>query len=116
MSTPTKKKKSLFYIHFYFLGKVISLYARNVRASTDLYNMCIISNIVFKTSPNILVPSDEELKKEFSALKRLLVPLNSILRIDEMDDFDEDQITDPREIKTNLNQNNLVRPVEFFSR
>ena len=60
------KIKKLFKIHFFYMGKVYVLFAKNVEASAELFNMCVISEIVFKNSPNLIIPSDEEVKKEFS--------------------------------------------------
>ena len=109
------KIKKLFKIHFFYMGKVYVLFAKNVEASAELFNMCVISEIVFKNSPNLIIPSDEEVKKEFSKLKKLFVPLSQIMRIDEMEDVEEDEISDPRALK-NRGDNNLIRPVEFFGR
>lgn len=114
-SKRTKRAKTIYKIHFFYLGKIYTLFAKKIEPSPELYNMCIISEIIFRTSPNIIVPSDEDVKSEFSKVDRLYIPLSYILRVDQMADISENEISDPYAIK-GRGEDNLIRPIEFFSR
>lgn len=78
-------KKSVFRIYFTSQGKGYEIYARKVNQS-DIYGFVEIEEIVFGERSAIVVdPSEEALKNEFSAVKRLMVPYHSISRIDEVE-------------------------------
>ena len=111
------KEKKVFKVYFFHLDKVYTLFAKEVNASDELYNMCEISGIIFQRNKNLIVPSEDEVRQEFSNLKRLLIPLHHLIRIDELEDVDEEEITSPKAQKADSQTtNNLIRPVEFFGR
>ena len=108
-----KKIKRVYKVTFFYLGKIYTLYAKSIEASSRLITMCEISDIIFKKNPNLIIPSDEETRSEFSKSKTLFIPLNNVLRVDDLEDFDEEDIEDPATIKARA-ESNLIRPVEFF--
>ena len=63
------KQKSVFKVHFFHMDKVYTLFAKEVNASGELYNMCEISGIIFQRNKNLIVPSEDEVRQEFSNLK-----------------------------------------------
>lgn len=110
-------QKKVFKVYFFHMDKVYTLFAKEVNASGELYNMCEISDIIFQRNKNLIVPSEDEVRQEFSNIKKLLIPLHHLIRIDELEDIDEDEITNPKAHKTDSQTaNNLIRPVEFFGR
>ena len=110
------KEKKVFKIHFFHLGKVYSLFAKEVTASPEFYNMCVISQIIFQRNRNLIVPTEDEVRSEFANIKNLMIPLNHVFRIDELENVDENDITSPKAEKTNESFDNLIKPVEFFKR
>ena len=108
-----KKIRKVYKVTFFYLGKVYTLYAKSIEASSKLITMCEISEIIFKKNPNLIIPSDEETRAEFSRSKILYIPLNNVLRVDDLEDIDEKEIEDPSTIKAK-GDSNLIRPVEFF--
>ena len=109
-------EKNVFKVHFFYLGKIYTLFAKEVGPSPDFYNMCVISQIIFKRNRNLIVPSEDEVRSEFANLKNLLIPLNHIVRIDELATIEEEDITNPKVEKADQSVDNLIRPVEFFAR
>jgi hypothetical protein len=77
--------KDLFRITFLNKGQVYEVYAREVYQS-DLWGFIEIENFVFgERSQMVVDPSEEKLKNEFSSVKRSFIPLQAIIRIDEVE-------------------------------
>lgn len=74
----------IFRIMFVNQGKVYEVYARKVSQS-DLFGFIEIEELVFGTRSSVVLdPSEERIKGEFEDVKRSLLPMNAILRIDEV--------------------------------
>jgi hypothetical protein len=72
-------------VTFFTQGKVYEIYAKHVQQG-ELYGFVEIQNLVFEESSSLLVdPSTEKLKSEFKGVHRTIVPIHSILRIDEVE-------------------------------
>lgn len=79
------KESRIFRISFYNRGDIYELYARNVRHS-DLYAFVDVEGIMFgERSAIVIDPSEERLKTEFQGVRRTSIPLQSIIRIDEVE-------------------------------
>jgi hypothetical protein len=80
------RKNRLYKITFLNLGKSYELFARHVQSS-DLWGFTTISDIVFDAAGDSLIvdPSEEKLRDEFKDTKALHLPIQSILRIEEVD-------------------------------
>ncbi len=77
--------KTLYKITFLNAGKVYELYARQV-ASGALWGFTEISELVFDVNEGLLVdPAEERLRSEFSDTRVLHLPMQSIVRIEEVD-------------------------------
>jgi len=75
----------VFRISFINQGKVYEIYARRVRQG-DLYGFVEAQEILFEDSSSVLVdPSSERLKAEFKGVERTLIPIHSVIRIDEVE-------------------------------
>lgn len=76
--------KKLYKIVFHNNGKVYELYARSV-SSSDLWGFTCVSGLEFGTREGVLVdPTEERLREEFSGTKVLHLPMQSIVRIEEV--------------------------------
>lgn len=77
--------KRLYRIQFLNQGKIYELYARHV-AQGDLLGFIEVGDLVFGERSAVVVdPSEEKLKSEFSGVRRIHVPMHSVIRIDEVD-------------------------------
>jgi hypothetical protein len=79
------RKKPLYKITFLSQGKSYELYARAVHSS-DLWGFTTISELVFDEASGLIVdPSEEKLRDEFKDTKSLHLPIQAILRIEEVE-------------------------------
>lgn len=76
---------TLYKISFLNAGRIYELYARSV-ASSELWGFTEISGIAFDVNEGMVVdPTEERLRDEFGATKKLHLPMQSILRIEEVE-------------------------------
>lgn len=81
----SRKRAALYRIVFQSQGQVVELYARQV-SQGGLFGFVEVEELVFGARSEVVVdPSEEALRTEFGAAKRLFLPLHSILRIDEVE-------------------------------
>ncbi len=81
---PTMASNHIFKIIFVNQGKVYEVYARKVSHGT-LFGFVEIEELVFgERSGVVLDPGEERVKSEFAGVKRSYLPLQSIIRIDEV--------------------------------
>ncbi|MCY7313434.1 MAG: DUF1820 family protein [Pseudoxanthomonas sp.] len=77
--------KPLYKITFLNHGKVYELYARRVSAS-HLWGFTEVGELVFDVHDGIVVdPTEERLREEFSGTRVLHLPMQSIVRIEEVE-------------------------------
>jgi hypothetical protein len=75
----------VFRICFINQAKVYEIFARRVRQG-DLYGFVEVQEILFEDSSSVLVdPASERLKAEFKGVERTLIPIHSVIRIDEVE-------------------------------
>jgi len=78
-STPIYK------IIFFNQGQIFEIYARQIYQS-DLYGFIEVEELVFGERSQMLVdPSEEKLKSEFEGVNRSYIPMQAVVRIDEVD-------------------------------
>jgi hypothetical protein len=74
----------IFKIIFVNQGKVYEIYARKVSHGT-LFGFVEIEELVFGERPSVVLdPGEERLKSEFADVKCTYLPLQSVIRIDEV--------------------------------
>src|SRR5215468_2838112 len=74
----------IFKIMFVNQGKVYEVYARKV-SQGRLFGFIEIEELVFgERSSVVLDPGEERIKSEFAGVKTTMLPMHSILRIDEV--------------------------------
>ncbi len=79
--TIKKTYKVIFYNH----EDIFEIYATHVYPS-EMYGFVEVEEILFGEKSQLLVdPGEEKLKTEFSGVKRTYVPMNAIVRIDEVE-------------------------------
>ena len=82
---PDKKaKKPIYKVQFHNNGQLYELYAHEV-SQGNLYAFVEIADIIFGERSNLLVdPSEEKLKAEFGQVNRTYIPIQAVVRIDEV--------------------------------
>ncbi|KRG68351.1 DUF1820 family protein [Pseudoxanthomonas dokdonensis] len=77
--------KKLYKISFLNHTKVYELYARHVAAS-GLWGFTEVSDLVFDVHEGLVVdPTEERLRDEFGATQVLHLPMQSIIRVEEVE-------------------------------
>jgi hypothetical protein len=75
----------VFRISFLNQGKVYEIYAKRIQQG-ELYGFVEVLDLLFEESSKLLVdPSTERLKTEFKGVDRTIIPIHSIIRIDEVE-------------------------------
>lgn len=79
------KTRTIYRIRFYNQGEVYELYARKVSQSA-LYAFVEVEDILFGERSRVVVdPTEERLKSEFAGVKRVSIPVGTVVRIDEVE-------------------------------
>ena len=84
----------IYKITFLNKGQVYEVFVKQVYQS-DLYGFIEIEDYVFDERSQVVVdPSEEKLKSEFSGVKRSFIPIQAIIRIDEVTKSGAGKISD----------------------
>lgn len=87
------KNRPVYRIVFQNQGSVYELHARKV-SQGFLFTFVEVEDILFGERTNLLVdPSEERLKIEFQGVRRTFIPLQSVVRIDEVEREGANKIT-----------------------
>lgn len=77
--------ETIFRISFYNQGDIYELYAREIHQG-NMYAFLEVEGIIFGERSAIVVdPTEERLKTEFEGVSRTYIPLQAVIRIDEVD-------------------------------
>ncbi len=77
--------QSVFRITFFNQGKVYEIYARGV-SQGSLLGFVEVEDLVFGERTKLIVDSTEEaLRQELDGVRRLYLPIHSVIRIDEVE-------------------------------
>ena len=88
------KKSNVYKIKFIQLGEIYEVFARHIYQS-EMYGFIEVEEYIFNREKQLVVdPTSEKLKNEFLNVERSYIPLNSIIRIDEVDELGEAKITE----------------------
>ena len=86
-------KQKIYKIKFFQVGEVYEIYAKNIYQS-DFYAFLEIDGYIFDTKNNLVVyTSEEKLKAEFLNVQKTLLPINSIVRIDVVNEIGKSKIS-----------------------
>jgi hypothetical protein len=81
-------------VFFMNQGKVYEVYARAVRQA-ELYGFVEVESLLFGDRSGMLVdPAEERLKSEFQGVRRSLLPMHAVIRIDEVEQEGQSRIHD----------------------
>ncbi|MCB1787350.1 MAG: DUF1820 family protein [Chromatiaceae bacterium] len=82
----------IFRISFHNNGKVYQLHAQQV-SHGDLYGFVEIRDLLFDEHTSVVIdPAEERLKSEFAGVQRLMLPLHSVIRIEEVEKRGQNKI------------------------
>lgn len=83
-------------------NQMFEVFARQIYQS-DMWGFIEVEEFVFGERSQILVdPGEEKLKNEFSGVKRSYIPLQAIIRIDEVDKEGSSKISDNAPAEGNI--------------
>jgi len=86
------KQQRIYRIIFHNQGNIYELYARKV-GQASMYAFVEVEEIVFGERSELLVdPSEEKLKSEFSGVKCTYIPIQAVVRIDEVEKEGQNKI------------------------
>jgi len=86
--------KALYKVTFLNHGKVYELYARHV-AGSHLWGFNEIGELVFDVHDGLVIdPTEERLREEFGNTRKLHLPMQSIIRIEEVEKKGQSAIRD----------------------
>ncbi|MEQ8407981.1 MAG: DUF1820 family protein [Gammaproteobacteria bacterium] len=75
----------IYKVTFLNKGKVYEVFVKQVYQS-DLYGFIEVEEFIFNERSQVVVdPSEEKLKTEFAGVRRSFIPLQAIIRIDEVE-------------------------------
>ena len=107
----------MYRIVYQSLGKVVELYARQVTQG-GLFGFIEVEELVFGAKSDVVVdPSEEGLRSELDGVKRLYLPMHSILRIDEVEKEGRSRLRQRSDDEKDKDKDSpIVRafPVPFF--
>lgn len=79
------RPEPIYRISFLNKGQVYEVFAKEVYSS-DLYGFIEIEDYIFgERSQMVVDPAEEKLKTEFAGVKRSFIPMQAIIRIDEVE-------------------------------
>jgi len=83
-------------------NQVFEVFARQIYQS-DMWGFIEVEEFVFGERSQILVdPGEEKLKNEFAGVKRSYIPLQAIIRIDEVDKEGSGKVSDVTPAESNV--------------
>ena len=86
--------KTLYKVTFLNAGRIYELYAQRVSSST-LWGFTEIGDLVFDVNAGVVVdPTEERLRDEFGDTRALHLPMQSIVRIEEVEKKGQSAIRD----------------------
>jgi len=99
-------KELIFKLSFINDGKLYEMYAKKV-CQSSLFGFIEVEEYLFGENSSLVIdPSEDRLKKEFNGVKRSYIPINSIIRIDEVEKKGMSKISKLSE----NNSNNVITP------
>ena len=86
------KSNNIYKIIFIQLGEIYEVFAKQIYQS-DMYGFIEVEEYIFNKDKQLVVdPSSEKLKNEFVNVERSYIPINAIIRIDEVSESGEAKI------------------------
>jgi hypothetical protein len=74
------------------LGEIYEVFAKQIYQS-DMYGFIEVEEYIFNQNKQLVLdPSSEKLEKEFNNVERSYIPINSVIRVDEVIESGEAKI------------------------
>ncbi len=87
----------IYKIVFHNHGQLVELFARHV-SQGGLFGFVEVEDLIFGARSQVVVdPSEESLRREFEGVRRIYVPLHSVVRIDEVEREGVGRITETKD-------------------
>lgn len=87
------KEDKIYRIAFYNRGEIYELHACGIQQS-NMYAFVEVEDILFGERSSVVVdPTEERLKSEFAGVKRTYIPMQAVIRIDEVEREGTNRIT-----------------------
>lgn len=84
----------IYKVIFYNQNQVYEIFAQAIYQS-EMYGFIEVEELIFGERSGLLVdPAEEKLKSEFAGVKRSYVPMQSVIRIDEVEKEGTAKVTD----------------------
>ena len=100
-------KQSVYRVTFINHSTIYEVYAQHVSES-DLFGFIEVEKFVFgNLSSVVLDPSEERIKNEFDSVKRTFIPMQLILRIDQVD---KEGVSKVRDVSAKQSNNVSIFP------
>ncbi len=97
--------KTLYKITFLNHGKIYELYAGHVSSGNLLWGFIEVADLIFDVHEGLLIdPAEERLRDEFGGTRVLHLPMQSIVRIEEVEK------KGPSAIRDAANGENVITP------
>lgn len=78
-------KKIIYKVIFMNQGKVYEIYAKHV-SQGGIFGFVEVEELLFGEKSEVLIdPTEERLRNEFAGVDRTYIPMNAIIRIDEVE-------------------------------
>jgi hypothetical protein len=75
----------MFKVIFHNQNKVYELFCEKVEGSDMAYGFVEMSDLVFETDESLVIdPTEERLREEFAGVKRVHLPMHSVIRVEEV--------------------------------
>ena len=85
-------KKKTYKIIFIQLGEIYEIFAKQIYQS-EMYGFIEVEEYIFNQNKQLVVdPSSEKLEKEFQNVERSYIPINAVIRVDEVIESGEAKI------------------------
>lgn len=101
-------ESSLYKVMFHNQGQIYEVYAKNIYQS-ELYGFIEVEDYVFGNPTQVVIdPAEDKLRTEFEGVQRSFIPMQSVVRIDEVEREGVAKITDGK--GENVTQFPLMMP------
>ena len=82
----------IFRVTFHSQGKVYQLHAQQVTQG-ELYGFVEVRDLLFGEHTSVVIdPAEERLKADFDGVRRLLLPMHAVIRIEEVEKRGQNKI------------------------
>lgn len=87
-------EKHIYRVLFHNQGQIYDVYVRGI-FNSDVFGFVEMEDFVFRNESQVVIdPAEDKLRQEFEGVRSVLVPLHSIVRIDEVEKEGTPKITD----------------------